>query len=518
MSNRRSTLLKLGLLHGALSLSLLALADEARAEAPLSAIDWLSESVAAPVPPPVPPEEPAITSGGMPEEITIAPIDGPNPDATGILSSSTTGLPRDLWGETESEVIVGRIAALRPAGLPAIQDLIYTLLLAELDPPRASDGRLFLARVDKLLEFGALDPAMTLLEQAGYEQPESFRRFFDVALLTGDEDRACDKLRVTPDIAPTFPARIFCLARGGDWNAAALSLRTGHALGHISTAEEDLLARFLDPELFEGEPLLPPPSRPSPLVWRMFEAIGEPIPTQTLPVAYAQADLRSNTGWKAQLEAGERLARLGAIAPNRLLGLYMERVAAASGGVWDRVRTLQRLDRAMREGDTAAVAAALPPAWEAMGTAELETVLGQLFGEALLEMELTGPAAPLAFRLALLSPAYETAAAQRGPAAGEDGFLAAIAQGNVSAAAAPGSMAAAIREGLAASAAPDEIAALVDENRMGEALLTVIGRLEDAAGGDPRAVTDGLAGLRALGLEDVARRSALQLMILERRG
>ena len=54
-------------------------------------------------------------------------------------------------------------------------------------------------------------------------------------------------------------------------------------------------------------------------------------------VAFAQADMRDNTGWKAQLEAAERLARNGVLDPNQLLGLYTEEKAAASGGVWDRV-------------------------------------------------------------------------------------------------------------------------------------------------------------------------------------
>jgi hypothetical protein len=36
--------------------------------------------------------------------------------------------------------------------------------------------------------------------------------------------------------------------------------------------------------------------------------------------------------------------------------------------------------------------------------------------------------------------------------------------------------------------------------------------------GEDRAVTEGLALLRALGLESAARRTALELMILERRG
>ncbi|MFC7704967.1 hypothetical protein ACFQXB_12245 [Plastorhodobacter daqingensis] len=517
MSIRRGVLPFVAL--GALLAPLPALAQEA----PLSAIDWLSESVASPPPQPVTPraEEPAITDSALPEEISTRPIDGPSRDATGLLAPSVTGLPRKLWGETSTDELIALIRAQRPGGLPAVQDLLYTLLMAEVDPPADSDhsGRLFLARVDKLLEFGALDPAMSLLELAGQDEPETFRRFFDVALLMGDEDRACDTMRATPEIAPTFQARIFCLARGGDWNAAALSLRTGHALGQISAEDEALLARFLDPELFEGEPDLVPPSRPTPLVWRMFEALGEPIPTQTLPVAFAQADLRANTGWKSQIEAAERLARLGAISPNRLLGLYTERVPAASGGVWDRVRAVQRLDQALNREDAPDVLAqAVQTAWEVMGDAELEVILGQLYGEALMTRDLPGPAGATAYRLALLSPAYEEAATRRDPTQGEERFLAGIARGALDGASMPGSMAAAIRTGLGAEAPPADVAALIEGNRIGEALLRAARGLNEAASGDPRSAADGLAALRHLGLEDVARRAALQLMILERRG
>ncbi|AMY70029.1 hypothetical protein [Frigidibacter mobilis] len=169
--------------------------------------------------------------------------------------------------------------------------------------------------------------------------------------------RRCAK----PPGRPTFPARIFCLARGGDWNAAALTLSTGEALGHIDAETGTLLARFLDPELADGAEDLPLPARPSPLVLRLMEAVGQPMPTTTLPLAFAQSDLRSNSGWKTRIEAGERLARTGAIGPNLLLGLYTERGPAASGGVWDRVAAVQALEAALAASDMDAVARALSP-------------------------------------------------------------------------------------------------------------------------------------------------------------
>jgi hypothetical protein len=58
----------------------------------------------------------------------------------------------------------------------------------------------------------------------------------------------------------------------------------------------------------------------------------------------------------------------------------------------------------------------------------------------------------------------------------------------------------------------------LDEGRLGEALLLSIDQITRGVTGELRGVTDGLALLRHVGLEDVARRTALELMILERRG
>jgi hypothetical protein len=203
-----------------------------------------------------------------------------------------------------------------PVGLPALQALLNTVLLAEALPPADSgqEGRLLMARVDKLLAVGALEQAQALLEATlPARTPELFRRNFDVALLTGHEDRACSALAAAPDLAPTLPTRVFCMARAGDWAAAALTLRTAQALGHITETEDQLLIRFLDAEAYEDDPAPPPPKPVSPLIWQLYDAIGEPLPTATLPLAFAHADLSERAGWKAQTEAAERLARAGAV-------------------------------------------------------------------------------------------------------------------------------------------------------------------------------------------------------------
>ena len=162
--------------------------------------------------------------------------------------------------------------------LPATQSLFYTLLLAEALPPSVHDQTFNLARVDALMRMGALDPALALLEQIGPDvSPAVFARYFDASLLAGTEDTACAKITSKPSLAPDYATRVFCAARAGDWDTAVLLLGTARALDAITEARADMLERFLDPDLFEGEPDLPTPAKDDPLSFRVFEAIGTPI-------------------------------------------------------------------------------------------------------------------------------------------------------------------------------------------------------------------------------------------------
>lgn len=490
------------------------------AQEPLSAIDWLKQTPTVTLDigqSPLPEHGiniPNVATTALSPSIGVEILDKAGRDAVGLLPSSVTGLPASLWQNSSASTLAKLLAQQRVDDLPAIQALWYTLLLAEANPPADAGiaDTLLLARIDKLVDLGALEHANALLERAGATTPALFQRWFDVTLLMGQEDAACKALNISPHLSPDYASRIFCRARAGDWMAAALTLDTAKVLDLVSHEEDALLARFLDPTLFEDEPMLVAASKPTPLTFRLYEAIGEPQPTRTLPRAFAHADLRTTSGWKAQLEAAERLARTGALPENHLLGLYTERLPAASGMIWDRVDAVQAFDAAMERRSIEDIEQTLPTAWKEMKDVHLEVPFSKLYGAALLGVPLLGETKALARDIALLSPDYEIAGAS-----GPEDYLAMLAIGEP-----PKSPSdpteQAISDAFHGAGVPQGFSTALAKGQLGEVILRTVELMEAGAAGDLGALTHALATLRSVGLEDTARRAAIQVLLLWHRG
>ena len=449
---------------------------------------------------------PPVAQSAMPDPITVLPLDRPVPDHVGVVPPAEVGLPEGLWQRSDIADLVPLLKAIEPPESAPLQELLHDMLRVSAPPPKGSrDGQaFFLARLDALMALGRLDTARMLMERAGMHEPEIFRRWFDMTILTGDENTACGRMRALPEITPTYPARIFCLARSGDWPAAVVTLESARALGVIDAAETERLTRFLD-DLAESAKL-PPPAEPSMLDFVLYEAVGEPLRTPVLPLPFAHADLRNHTGWKARIEAAERLARFGAADATRLWTVYSERAPAASGEPWDRVAAVQRLDGALIAGDEDRVAAALVPAWDQMRTAGLLNALAQRVAPELDGFKLSSEAEDIARRLAAL------AGIEAPPP--DDPALATLLNGDVPKSGGTDPVIDAISAGLS-GAAPEEARALIDEGRIGEALLAGAAQVEDGWAGKLDALSDGLATLSAAGQRDTAFRVAIDLLLTD---
>lgn len=490
---------------------------------PLSAIDWLEQALTQPLGPSAPVPEPVRPPFAPPEDrapIQSRPLEQITVDSTGLFAAARIGLPRDLWGQTPAAVLKDAVAELSADMVPAAQRLMLRVLVAEFAPPQLGPGDmaggLLTARLDKLIEIGALEQASQLIEAAPIQTAALNARAFDIALLLGEEDRAC--ARLTGQLAGDSgeAARIFCLARQGEWQTAYAALGAARALGALDRSEAALLTRFLEEE--DGDLSLPPPTRLTPMGWRVLEALGEPVGTGSLPVAFAHADLRGTSGWRAQIDAAERLTRTGVMQPGRLMGIYSQRRAAASGGVWDRVRAIQALDSALQAQDTDEIAAALMAAWPLFEGVEMENAFAQIFADPIADIALTGAAAQVQWRLLVLAEERLDRASTLAPDTVLGGLVMALAAGRPVPATVTSGYGMAIRSAFASTALPMPHNLWLDSAEQGRLLLDALGQIADASQGDTHAAEQGLAMLLALGLDRDARQIAIELLLLDRRG
>jgi hypothetical protein len=161
----------------ALVLGLLTLPALAESQGqPLSAIDWLSQSVASSSTGPIRPlvVEPPVARDARTPDITVTPLGTTEPAVIGVLPPEVTGLPRDLWAGSDLGTLASLIRAEPAETLPALQELLVTLMLAEAEAPLDAAGReLLLLRVDKLLDMGAVEEARSLLDSGNRLDPSS---------------------------------------------------------------------------------------------------------------------------------------------------------------------------------------------------------------------------------------------------------------------------------------------------------------------------------------------------------
>ncbi|PZO67880.1 MAG: hypothetical protein DI498_02605 [Paracoccus denitrificans] len=515
-------------------------AGTALAEKPLSANDWVTgkgerpPTVSGwrpgdPVPRdaqkrrsgPVPRPATDLATSGAPGQVGVKRLGGGNADAVGTLSARLAGLPVDLWAGSTTDVAIRQIHDAR-ARLPAMRVLLRNILMAQLTPPANTgatpEGAFLDARADRLTNNGTVQDARALLRAAGSGDRDRFHRLFNIALLQGQDEGVCTTMTRAPALAPDLASRVYCLAQQGDWMAAALVMQGGRDMGVIDPATVALLVRYLDDGYADMTEQLPWPKPLTPLGFRLFEGIGQPILTTELPLPFAVADLGENGGWKARLDAAERLARAGAMRPGDLAAIYDEQRPAASGGVWERVAAYQRLDAALANGDDAARDAALPAAMAAFGPENLVPMLAPMVAGRIPQTVPAGDAGLAALRLRLLAGLPVTPGPDTLPA---DAWLARFAVDPATAGAPtddPQGIAAMLADAVnatpVATATPDPMAAPAGDKAT--LMLAAITDVDAGLEGDFARAARGLATLVSLGQARPARQAAVELMILPR--
>ena len=463
--------------------------------APLSAIDWLDEQNT--------PADPTNQTEAVPivePEIKVVPLEDISRNSVGLLPAQVTGLPSHLWRESHSHALETLLSEFPAEHNAIIHSFLFNLLLTEADAPVEDDRKhAFLnARIRKLIELGAVDAAYAMLERAAPLPPSLVPLLFELSLYDASLEPACDPVLALGTNYPDAAARVYCLARRGDWLTATLVLDATEALGEFTGRTAALLHIYLETETEDAiDGNLPPNLRVSALDYRLYDAIGTPLTPDLLPRAFAVSDLSGNNGWRAQLIAAERLAQTGAIGDNRLLGIYSANTPSASGGVWDRVAAFQTFETALRTNTD--VAAALDFAWSKFYATDLARTFANIFAQDVLDARLSSPAA---MDIILMSNHYDAVPETQD-------FRTFVAHGIMPVTPPLAPMERAIYDAFLEPRIPFAVEQMIAQGRLGEAILATLIQLDKGSAGDVRDLHESLSTLRLIGLEDLARRAAI---------
>lgn len=451
-------------------------------------------------------------------DITSEPIVDINIDAVGLIPSGVSGFPNDLWASSKVETIREKISNLDPNMIPAALELFFILLLAEAKPPwdSSGEGKLFLSRVDKLIEYGALEQANELMERSGGVGNEFDTRRFDIALLTDTEHVPCSGIKSKAIKAPSFSHQIYCFVRLGEWKNAVLVFEAAKTIGDFTPQEEQIVTIFLFPELAlsignqEFDKL-------TPLFFRMLKDSGFYNYHQNIKPSLAYHLKNSSPEWRTRIESLEKLVRSNSLPFETMLVAYTESKPPSIDGVWERVRVVQALEKAIALQNTLEIKDLFLQGFSLMEDVGLSVHYTEYFVPRVLPHIIEfGRIAPSYYFPAILYDFTVEEIELMSPSNREENLLYALRTGDLAKATPSTPLEQGIISGLTKTSSPkDALSNMAIKGKFGEALLDILFILQDVNQASPNEIGRAIAGLTSLGLQQTAREVAIQILVIK---
>lgn len=240
-------------------------------------------------------------------------------EAAGTLGPDNGGLSTDLWGATPRPE-VERLLAELPARLasPALRAAARRLLLTAGTPPAGEGTRNLAAlRLQKLASLGDVAGTAAMLDvaPAALEDEEAAAAWMALTYLAGDSAAACGHVgellgRFNHAIWQKY--QIVCQVQAGDADTALLGIDMLRELGD----KDDTFFRLAEIAASGQKPPVKGLSEPTPPQLALILASGRPLPADLKPLGPAEsaAIARSATVPAAQrAAAAERALRLGSL-------------------------------------------------------------------------------------------------------------------------------------------------------------------------------------------------------------
>ena len=290
----------------------------------------------------------------------------------GIIPAKIAGIDPKIWQEMNELTLFLELQSLPDLNFDAAQTFLKRILISETIPPIPNlenklAGKLYLiAKLDKLIEIGALEEAETIITQVRAIDRKLFERLATISFLTGRIDNMCYQLSLYPGLNDDLTVKIICLANLNDWNAAALILSSAVSLNLLDSRRELLLINYLDPSFLTQNNLFENQTNFDELDFYLGNVAKNPQLEFLDDVKYRYAIFNNGADLEIKIPAAEALTRKRSINVSTLFDTYRNNNISGSGGFWSRMLAIKSLDQALNRNNQQTVGIALNRAIDEM--------------------------------------------------------------------------------------------------------------------------------------------------------
>ena len=293
-------------------------------------------------------------------------------NSVGIIPAKITGIDPKIWQEMNELTLFLELQSLPTLHFDATQTFLKRILISETIPPIPNlknklAGKLYLiAKLDKLIEIGALEEAETIINQVRRIDSNLFKRLSTISFLTGRIDTMCNQLSLFPGLNDDLTVKIICLSKLDDWNAAALILSSAVSLNLLDSHRELQLINYLDPSRLPQNNPLENQTDFDEIDFYLGNVAKNPQPKFFDDVKYRYATFNTGSGLESKILAAEALLRKRSINVSTLFDTYRNNNISGSGGFWSRMLAIKSLDQALNRNNQQSVSIALDRAIDEM--------------------------------------------------------------------------------------------------------------------------------------------------------
>ena len=276
-----------------------------------------------------------------------------NLNSVGIIPSQITGIDPNIWQKINEAKLFAELNELPYLNFHAAQTFLKRILISETNPPTPSNelahsGKLyFIAKLDKLIQMGALDEAETLISQSPQSDPIIFDRLVKIGSLTGRMGEMCKMWQQNQELNIDLSLRIVCLAELNDWNAAVLILSSAANLRLLDRNREKLLLNYLDQNQFPTDSIQFTSTNFNHIDIYLLSKLKNFQSVSKNEIKYNYIRLKTDPSYLEKIIAAEHLAKSKAINASTLLDVYRSSSIQGSNPFWKRVISIKNLDLAM---------------------------------------------------------------------------------------------------------------------------------------------------------------------------